>query len=90
MNSGTQIASLDMEANAVREWQAAGKSFAWFDFDMIYSVKDGELFVYDFDGLNERSLAKNVSDHFSVGVTDNKWLYYFSDDHLMREWIVEH
>ena len=90
MNSGTQIASLDMEANAVREWQTAGKSFAWFDFDMIYSVKDGELFVYDFDGLNERSLAKNVSDHFSVGVTDNKWLYYFSDDYLMREWIVEH
>ena len=90
MNSGSQIASLDMEANAVREWQTAGKTFSWFDFDMIYSVKDGELFVYDFDGLNDRSLATNVSDHFSVGVTDNKWLYYFSDNHLMREWIVEH
>ncbi|MBR3236152.1 PEGA domain-containing protein [Candidatus Saccharibacteria bacterium] len=90
MYSGAHIASLDMEANSVREWQAEGESFSWLDFDMLYSVKDGELFVYDFDGLNKRSLAKNVSDHFSVGITDNKWLYYFSDNHLMREWIVEH
>lgn len=90
MYKGSQIASLDMEAGAVREWQVEGKTFAWLDNDMIYTVKDGELIVYDYDGYNRRVLAKNVSDSFSVGITDNKWLYYFSDNYLMREWIVEH
>ncbi len=83
--SGNQIATLDMEAKLVREWQTDGASFGWIDNDMIYSVKDGELIVYDFDGLNRRTLASNVSAHFPAGITDSKWLYYFSDDNLIRE-----
>lgn len=90
MSAGTQIATLDFEAGVVREWEIEGGAFDWIDNDMIYTVHDGELVVYDFDGYNRRAIAKNVSDHFPVGITDNKWLYYFSDDHLMREWIVEH
>ena len=90
MYTDNKIATLDMEASKVREWETAGKKFAWIDNDMIYTVSDGHLIVYDFDGYNERTIAKNVSDHFPAGITKNKYLYYFSDDHLMREWIVEH
>ena len=88
--TGPQIASLDMEASDVIEWQVEGKKFDWLDNDMIYTVNDGELIVYDFDSFNKRTLAKNVSGYFSVGITENKWLYYFSDNNLIREWIVEH
>lgn len=87
MNAGPHIATLDMEAGLIREWEVEGSNFDWIDNDMIYTVKDGELIVYDYDGLNRRVLAKNVSAHFPIGITDNKWLYYVSDDNLMRELI---
>ena len=90
MNTGNKIATLDMEASRVREWETAGKKFAWIDNDMIFTVSEGDLIVYDYDGYNERTIAKNVSDHFPAGISKNKYLYYFSDDHLMREWIIEH
>ena len=89
MYDGVKIATLDMEITAIREWQADGSSFDWLDNSMIYSVADGELVVYDFDGYNQRKLARNVSSHFPVTITDNKWLYYFSDGDLIREKIVE-
>ncbi len=86
--SGTQLATLDMESLSVTEWNVDGPEFDWLDSDMIYSVKDGELFVYDYDSLNRRSLAKNVSDRFPVVITNNKWMYYFSNDNLVRELIA--
>ena len=89
MYSDVQIATLDMEISAIREWQAEGENFDWIDNDMVYSVADGELIVYDYDGFNRRVLAKNVSNHFPVMITDNKWIYYFSDGNLMREWLIE-
>lgn len=89
MYTGATIATIDMEASILREWNADGESFGWLDNDMIYSVNDGELYAYDFDGLNRRHLAKNASSHFPAGITDNKWLYYFSDDNLIREVIAE-
>ena len=85
-----QIAVLDMEAEQIHHYTVEGENFGWIDNDMIYTVSEGELIVYDFDGLNRRQIAKNVSSHLSSGITDNKWLYYFSDNSLMREWIVEH
>ena len=85
MRTGAQIATLDMEAQSVREWQIEGDNFGWLDNDMIYSVSDGELIVYDFDGLNRRAIAKNVSSHFPVTIADNRWLYYVSDGSLIRE-----
>ena len=63
-----------MESLKVSEWQVEGESFGWLDNNMIYSVKDGELFVYDFDGLNRRTLAKNVSRSYPVMITDDRWL----------------
>ena len=88
MYTGTEIATLDMEALSVREWRAEGDSFGWLDNDMIYTITDGELIVYDFDGFNRRTLAHNVSSHFPVTITDDKWLYYFSDGSLIRELVA--
>ena len=86
--TGTQLATLDMESLTVTEWNVDGAEFDWLDSDMIYSVKEGELFVYDYDSLNRRSLAKNVSDRFPVVITNNRWMYYFSNDNLVRELIA--
>ena len=89
MYTDSRIATLDMETTGVREWTTAGSTFGWLDNDMIYSVANGELIVYDFDGFNRRVVAKNVSDHFPVAISDNKWLYYFSDGSLMREKLIK-
>ena len=85
--SGNIIATIDMEAKTINEWQTEGH-FGWLDSDMIYAVNDGELIVYDFDGLNRRVVTKNVSSHFPVTVTSDKWLYYVSDNQLIREIIA--
>lgn len=89
MHSGSQIATIDMEAQLLREWKVEGASFGWIDNDMIYTIADGELIVYDYDGFNRRVIAKNVSSHFPAAISDNKWLYYFSDDNLVREQLVK-
>lgn len=88
MNSGANFATLDMESLQVVEWQADFDRYGWLNGYMIYAIKDGELSVYDFDGLNHRSLATNVSSHFPVTITSEKWLYYFSDNELTREWLI--
>lgn len=86
--SQNMIATLDMEVRIVHEWATEGENFGWLDNDMIYTVHNGELIVYDYDGLNRRAISKNVSSHFPVGITNNKYLYYFSDDFLTREWLT--
>ncbi len=86
--SGSNIATFDMESMELKESSVEGESFDWLDNDMVYTVYDGELIVYDFDGLNRRVLAKNVSNHFPAAITDNRYLYYFSDDSLVREWLI--
>ena len=88
MNTGDKIATLDMEAGLVREWTPDSSHYDWLDNDMIYTVNNSELIAYDYDGFNRRVLAKNVSAHFPAGITENKWLYYVSDDDLMRELIT--
>ena len=88
MNDGGHIATLDMEAMALREWETSSQTFGWLDDNMIYSISEGELSVYDFDGQNHRTLSQNVSSHFPVTITGDKWLYYFSDDNIIREIIA--
>lgn len=85
MRKGQVIATLDMEAMEVSEWRIEGEDCDWLDNDMIYSVKDGILVVYDYDGMNRREIAMNVSSRFPAAITDDKWLYYFSDGELVRE-----
>ena len=89
MSLDNQIATLDMEAMSVTEWQPSGTRFGWIDNDMVYAVADNSLIVYDFDGYNQRTIASNVSEHFPAAITNNKWLYYFSDNTLIREKITD-
>ena len=88
LSSGKNLASIDMESMLATEWQIEGDTFGWLDDSMIYTVDNGELIVYDYDGLNRRSLSTNVSSRLPVTITNNKWLYYFSDDVLTREWLI--
>lgn len=90
MSTGGQLAVLDMEAMAMNEWSTNTDSFGWLDGSMVYAVKDGSLNVYDFNGLNHRTLAANVSSHFPVTISADKYLYYFRDGSLIREWLIEH
>ncbi len=88
-SDGNRIATIDMEAMEVIEWSVPAADFGWLDNSMIYAVYDGELSVYDFDGLNHRALSNNVSSHFPVTITNDKWMYYFSDGNLIREVIAK-
>ncbi|MDO4741933.1 MAG: PEGA domain-containing protein [Candidatus Saccharibacteria bacterium] len=83
-----RVATVDMEALKLSEWSLDSLSYGWLDGSMLYAVKDGKLIIYDFDGLNRRELSSNVSGHFPVTITNNKWLYYFSDDDVVREEII--
>ena len=89
MQSGINVVVFDMEGMSAREWQLDSLNSGWLDSSMLYAIKDGTLIVYDFDGQNRRELSTNVSARFPVTITDNKWLYYFSDDVLMREVIAK-
>ncbi len=89
LSAGTQLVTFDFEAFSVREWSLENENFGWLDNNMLYNVASGELIIYDFDGLNRRTLAKNVSSQFPTTISDDKWLYYFSDGALIREKIVE-
>ena len=88
MNTGSNFATLDMESMQITKWQTCSDNFGWLNGYMVYAINDGELSVYDFDGLNHRILSSNVSNHFPVVITSEKWLYYFSDDELVREWLI--
>ena len=88
MVSGNKIATLDMEAMATTEWQVENSNFGWLDNDMVYTVLEGQLAVYDFNGLNRRVLSTNAADGFPAAITSDKWLYYFFNNHLVRELIT--
>ncbi|MDO4526789.1 MAG: PEGA domain-containing protein [Candidatus Saccharibacteria bacterium] len=90
MYTGSNIMTLDMETLSIINWSTDTDSFGWLDGSMLYAVKDGELSVYDFDGQNHRTLASGVSSRFPATITSDKYLYYFSDNTLIREWLVEH
>lgn len=84
MSLDGKIATLDMETESVREWSVGAERFGWIDDDMIYATVDDTLVVYDFDGLNRRVLSQNVNNNTLATITDDKWLYYFRGNSLMR------
>ncbi len=89
MVNGTSVATFDMEAEALREWTLGSEKSGWLTSDMLYAIKDGTLLVYDYDGLNQRNLSSNVSSKYPITITNNKWLYYVSDNALIREIIAD-
>ena len=88
LGSGTQVAVVDMESLRLVDWSLDTAKYHWLDSHMLYTVNDGTLSVYDYDGLNHRTLSTGVSSRFPVAITNNKWLYYFSDNEIMREIIA--
>ena len=62
----------------------------WLDDHLLYVVdNDGDMVVYDYDGLNRRELSKNASQRLGATVSeDERWLYYFSDGWLVRESLI--
>lgn len=89
MKNGTKFAVFDMESLTATEWEPDSSHFGWITNYMIYAVKNGELIVYDFDGLNRRYISTNVSERFPITITNDRMMYYFSDDQLIREWLVK-
>lgn len=89
LRKDNQLVTLDMESETLREWTVENQNFGWLDDDMVYAVVDGELIVYDYDGLNRRSVTKDVNEKFPVVVVNDKWLYYMSNDAFVREWLVQ-
>ena len=88
LSSGTSLATLDMETLSLSPWTIESEDFGWLDDDMLYTITDGTLIVYDFDGLNRRLLASDVTPRMPVTIVDDKWLYYYSDNVLVRESLV--
>lgn len=89
MESNAQVAVVDMELMTIVEWMLDSADYGWLDEGMLYAIKGGTLIVYDFDGQNRRELATSLTANLPVTITDNKWLYYFSDDIITRELIVQ-
>lgn len=89
MSLGNKIAALDMEAQAIREWDTDSDKFGWIDNDMMYSITDNSLVVYDFDGLNRRTIAENATGNLPATISGNKWLYYFDGNRMMRKIIAD-
>lgn len=89
MQQDLDVTVLDMETLSVVNWTLDSPTYGWLDGNMVYTVSEGTLIVYDYDGLNRRELSHDVSSHFPVSITDNKWLYYFSDGAILREIIAQ-
>ena len=85
MSSDNKIATLDMESMSIIEWTIENENFNWIDNDMISVTEENNLIVYDYDGLNRRVIANNALDNSPAAITNNKWLYYFTENNLVRE-----
>ncbi len=85
MANGNSVATLDMEAEKLLEWQIEVPNFHWLDDNMLYIILDGQLVVYDFDGFNRRVLVNGVREEYPVTIAGEKWLYYVNDNGLVRE-----
>ena len=85
----SMIYALDMEDMKLNSWRAEADSLGWLDKYLIYTISNGVLTAYDFDGQNERTLSENVTANYPATITNNRWMYYFSNGALMREWLVK-
>lgn len=90
MSNGKNIVTLDMESENVSRFEVEDGKIGWLDDHLLYVVdNDGDMVVYDYDGLNRRELSKNASQRLSATVSeDDRWLYYFSDGLLVRESLI--
>ncbi len=72
---GSEYAVVDIDTGDVFSYQAIAQDTKWLDDSMLYTVKDLDLIVWDFDGTNQRTLTK-ADDYDVVLTANNRWLYY--------------
>lgn len=54
----SQLSVIDLELGELTEYQAPTADFAWLDNDMMTTVAEQTLLVWDFDNQNRRELVK--------------------------------
>lgn len=100
---GAKLMVTDLELGELSEYEAPAADVEWFDASMLYTIKDKQIIVWDFDGTNQRNLAKSaktdtdqpveVADFPVMVASSNRWLYYLvqQDDTIIltREQIRE-
>lgn len=100
---GAKLMVTDLEMGDLYEYEAPSSKINWFDASMLYTVKDQQILVWDFDGTNRRNLAESaktvgnkspvVDDNPVVLANNNRWLYYLvtqdGNTYLTREKIRE-
>lgn len=76
-----QLTTIDIEISQKYDYAfSLGTQINWFDDYLIWSNQDGTLVVVDFNGLNQRQLATEVSP-FSIALTsNNRWLYFVTSE----------
>lgn len=63
--NGAKFMVTDLATAEVVSYEAISSELKWFDASMMYAIRDGEIIVWDFDGQNQRNLAKSVVDEDS-------------------------
>ncbi len=91
----------DLDMGEYYNYDAETAELKWLDASMMYAVQDGQITVWDFDGMNKRNLAESRKDGEDTKALNsvvmispnNRWLYYLATDEdglsLMREKIRE-
>jgi len=86
---GANFMVADLATAEVTSYEAISADLKWFDASMMYALQDGEIVVWDFDGQNQRNLAKSrVEDEKDIKVlnrpvfvtANNRWMYYLTKD----------
>ena len=88
--TGDSLMVIDLDMGDLYEYTTPSAKLRWFDSSMLYDIKDGQILVWDFDGTNQRNLAKSattaggqevaVNDAPIVVTANNRYLYYLSFD----------
>ncbi len=55
-----QIMVVDLDTNLYHHYSALNSRFTWFDDSMFYTFSNSELYVWDFDGTNQRNLSQSL------------------------------
>ncbi len=85
----SKIMVMDLDMGDTYEYDVVNKNFAWLDASMLYTIKDQQILVWDFDGANLRNLSESaktdqqtavkVLDKSPVTITaNNRWMYYLT------------
>lgn len=84
--NGENLAVMDAEEFDIGEYKIADGEAKWLDDFMMYSTRGNKITVWDFDGLNQRTLnIGEVLEGSPVMITENgKWMYYLDMRGVLR------